>query len=54
MNLVPVLLFLDSPVKPGNDGHFGFFVIPRLDRGIQRSKVGYRFCADGYWAKPKG
>jgi len=35
LNKVQVILFLDSPVKPGNDSHWGASVIPRLDRGIQ-------------------
>ena len=36
---------LDSPVKPGNDGHLSLFVIPRLDRGIQVFRIRYRIYA---------
>ena len=47
-NRVPVLSFLDSPVKPGNDKKTQVPVIPRLDRGIQCFKMRYRIYADVY------
>ena len=43
-----VLLILDSPVKPGNDGRLVFFGIFRETRGTPFVYIWYSFCKTRY------